>query len=142
MTTTIHSMVAGDGNTTPGRENGSAVQVTKASTTVPTPPATSLDQRREALTVANRVRMHRAAVKRQLRGMTREQGEAAVAFILQCPDPLEWSWRIRDLLSSIRSYGPARVNSILIKTRTTNSRSVTGLSSRQREEIVQCLRGA
>lgn len=134
-------VVAGDEKTNSARATGTGVQGGRPSATVPTPPATTHTSRMEALRIANRVREHRATVKRILRTLPRDKGEAAVAFILQVPDPLEWTWRVRDLLMAIHGYGVKRVNRILITTQTTTSRTVAGLSPRQRTEIIQHLRG-
>lgn len=98
-------------------------------------PDRSLQQRMDALKSANEIRTQRAQLKRDLKaGRVQIHG-----FIL---DPPEWlaTAKIFDLLLAVPKYGRTKVNRILTQCRISPSKTVGGLSERQRREILSYLR--
>lgn len=100
-----------------------------------TAPDRSIQQRRDALRVANEVRTTRAEFKRDLKAGRKD----VVGMIL---DPPEWmlTMHLFDLLISVPKLGRVKVNRILTQCRISPSKTVGGLSERQRGEIVSYLR--
>lgn len=99
------------------------------------PPDRSLQQRMEALKAANEIRTQRAQLKRDLKaGRVQIHG-----FIL---DPPEWlaTAKMFDLLLAVPKYGRTKVNRILNQCRISPSKTIGGLSERQRSEVVSYLR--
>ena len=106
----------------------------------PRPPATgaperSLTQRMDALKRANEIRTERARLKRELKaGRVQIQG-----LLLDPPDYLQTA-KVFDLLLSVPKYGRVKVNRILTQCRISPSKTIGGLSQRQRHELVSFLR--
>lgn len=99
------------------------------------PPARSLQQRRDALDRANEIRTYRADLKRDLKA-----GHGTVIDVVRdSPDETE-TMKIFDLLMSAPKMGRVKVNRILNQCRISPSKTVGGLSDRQREEIISYLR--
>lgn len=98
-------------------------------------PQRDLDQRMEALIRANEIRTERAVLKRDLKAGRRQ----IHGFILDPPDWLE-TMKIFDLLFACPKYGRVKTNKILQVCRISPSKTVGGLSNRQRAEIVSMLR--
>ena len=98
-------------------------------------PARSLDQRMEALQRANDVRVRRAQLKRDLKG-----GQASIETILL--EPPEWveTAKVFDMLLAVPKYGRVKVNKVLQQCRISPSKTIGGLSQRQRTELVSMLR--
>ena len=98
-------------------------------------PARSLDQRMEALQRANVIRIARAQLKRDLKS-----GSASISALLS--DPPEWvlTAKVFDLLLAVPKYGRVKVNRILTQCRISPSKTIGGLSERQRNELVSYLR--
>ncbi|MDQ3607849.1 MAG: hypothetical protein M3459_02965 [Actinomycetota bacterium] len=94
-------------------------------------PERSLDQRRAALKKANEFRSRRARLKRDL-----EAGRVTVYPYLH--DPPEWlkSAKVFDILRAIPKYGQVKVTRALTQTRISPSKTIGGLSPRQRNELV------
>lgn len=101
----------------------------------PAAPDRSLAQRREALIRANYIRTQRADLKRDIKA-----GRQQIHEILL--DPPEWTetMKVYDLLHAVPKYGRVKVNKILQQTRISPSKTLGGMSSRQRMEIVSMLR--
>lgn len=98
-------------------------------------PDRSLQQRMDALKNANLIRTTRAEFKRDLKaGRTEVSG-----YIL---DPPEWmlTMHLFDLMISVPKLGRVKVNRILSQCRISPSKTVGGLSERQRGEVVSYLR--
>ena len=98
-------------------------------------PARSLDQRMEALQRANDVRVRRAQLKRDLKA-----GRESIETILL--DPPEWveTAKVFDMLLAVPKYGRVKANKILQQCRISPSKTIGGLSERQRAELVSMLR--
>lgn len=98
-------------------------------------PERSLVQRMEALQRANEIRTKRAQLKRDLRA-----GRASVhQLLLEPPDWVETA-KVFDMLLAVPKYGRVKVNKILQQCRISPSKTIGGLSERQRTELVSMLR--
>lgn len=98
-------------------------------------PHRSLVQRMEALERANDIRTKRAQLKRDLKA-----GRASIHDVLL--DPPEWmeTAKVFDFLLAVPKYGRVKVNKILVQCRISPSKTIGGMSQRQRTEIVSMLR--
>ena len=94
-------------------------------------PARSLDQRMEALQRANDVRVRRAQLKRDLKG-----GQASIETILL--EPPEWveTAKVFDMLMAVPKFGRVKAARFLNTCRISQSKTVGGLSDRQRAELI------
>lgn len=98
-------------------------------------PERSLTQRMEALARANDVRSRRAQLKRDLKAGRQQIHE----LLLAPPDYLQ-SAKVFDLLLAVPKYGRVKVNKILGQCRISPSKTLGGLSERQRAELVALMR--
>lgn len=105
--------------------------------TVTAAPARSLQQRFDALERANRVRVHRAALKKDLKA-----GRRAIAKVLLDPPDYLLTAKVYDVLLAAPKYGRVKVNKVLAQCRISPSKTVGGMSERQRFELVALLRSA
>src|SRR5436305_14059625 len=98
-------------------------------------PERSLTQRMDALKRANDIRTRRASLKRDLKA-----GRAHIhGLLLDPPEYLETA-KVFDLLLAVPKYGRVKVNRILTQCRISPSKTIGGLSERQRGELVSYLR--
>jgi hypothetical protein len=98
-------------------------------------PERSLVQRMEALQRANDIRSRRAQLKRDLKA-----GRTPIhELLLEPPDYLQTA-KVFDLLLAVPKYGRVKVNKILSQCRISPSKTLGGLSERQRGELVALLR--
>lgn len=98
-------------------------------------PERSLRQRMEALARANDVRSRRAQLKRDIKS-----GRASAYDVLLGPPEYMATAKVYDLLIVIPKYGRVKVNKVLLQCRISPSKTVGGLSQRQRAELVSHLR--
>ncbi|UGS36749.1 integration host factor, actinobacterial type [Capillimicrobium parvum] len=98
-------------------------------------PERSLVQRMEALQRANEIRTRRAELKRNLRAGR----ESIHQLLLDPPDWVETA-KVFDMLLAVPKYGRVKVNKILQQCRISPSKTIGGLSERQRSELVGMLR--
>jgi hypothetical protein len=98
-------------------------------------PERSLVQRMEALQRANDIRSRRAQLKRDLKAGRQPIDE----LLLRPPDYLETA-KVFDLLLAVPKYGRVKVNKILGQCRISPSKTIGGLSQRQRDELVVMMR--
>lgn len=98
------------------------------------PPTRSLEQRREALDKANAIRVRRAQLKRDIKARL----ERVPVLLLDPPEWLE-TMKIFDLMLAIPKVGRVKVNQILVRHRISASKTIGGLSQRQRTELVVVL---
>ena len=106
-----------------------------ASTTHPAAPERSLAQRMDALQRANEIRSRRAQLKRDLKA-----GRQTIhQLLLQPPEYLETA-KVFDMLLAVPKYGRVKANKILQQCRISPSKTIGGLSQRQRTELVSLLR--
>ena len=97
-------------------------------------PARSLDQRMEALQRANEIRIQRAQLKRDLKA-----GAVAIGDLLNDPPAYVHTAKVFDLLLSVPKYGRVKAGRLLQTCRISQSKTVSGLSERQRGELVALL---
>lgn len=103
--------------------------------TTATAPERTMQQRLEALQIANSIRSRRAVTKKAI-----NRGEIALEDLLgDVPEHME-SMKIIDALLCIRQIGRIKAQKVLRQTRTAPSKTLIGLSERQRGEIVEALR--
>jgi len=94
----------------------------------------SLQQRMDALERANEIRTRRARLKRDLKGR-----RARVEPLLLDPPDYLLTAKVFDLLLAVPKYGRVKVNRILTHCRISPSKTIGGLSERQRGELVSYL---
>jgi hypothetical protein len=94
-------------------------------------PVRSLDQRMEALKRANHIRVRRAQLKKDLK-----DGRAQIEEILL--DPPDWvsTAKVFDMLMAVPKFGRVKAARLLNQCRISQSKTVGGLSERQRAELV------
>ncbi len=98
-------------------------------------PERSLQQRMDALARANEIRTRRAQLKRDLKG-----GRISIHdLLLEPPEYIETA-KVFDMLLAVPKYGRVKVNKVLLQCRISPSKTIGGLSQRQRTELVSMLR--
>lgn len=100
----------------------------------PATPERSLNQRMDALARANEVRIKRAQLKRDLKA-----GRRSIATLLDDPPEYLETAKVFDMLLAVPKYGRVKVNKILAHCRIAPSKTIGGLSERQRSELVSLL---
>lgn len=98
-------------------------------------PERTLVQRKKALNRANVIRTKRADLKRDLKA-----GRVSIHDLLLEPPEYVHTAKIFDLLLAVPKYGRVKVNKILQMCRISPSKTIGGLSPRQRTELVSMLR--
>lgn len=98
-------------------------------------PERSLDQRMDALRRANDIRTARAKLKRDLKA-----GKANIHALLLDPPEYVMTAKVFDMLLAVPKYGRVKTNRILNQCRISPSKTIGGLSQRQRTELVNQLR--
>lgn len=99
-------------------------------------PERTLQQRRDALQEANRIRSQRADLKRRMKA----RKESALDLILEPPDYIE-SMKVQDLMLAIPKYGKVKTNKTLQLAKISPSKTVGGMTDRQRTELVWRMNG-
>src|SRR5205085_6656072 len=94
-------------------------------------PARSLDQRMEALKRANDIRVKRAQLKKDLKA-----GRVHVEQILGTPPEYVETAKVFDILMAVPKFGRVKAARFLNQCRISQSKTVGGLSDRQRAELV------
>ncbi len=115
----------------PRSELGRLVRLMVTSKTHAQAPARSLDQRMEALQRANDVRVRRAQLKRDLKA-----GQAQIDSILLDPPEFVSTAKVFDMLMAVPKFGRVKAARLLNHCRISQSKTVGGLSERQRTELV------
>jgi len=98
-------------------------------------PERSYVQRMEALQRANHIRTRRAQLKRDLKA-----GRQPIDELLLAPPEFLETAKVFDLLLAVPKYGRVKVNKILTQCKISPSKTVGGLSERQRRELVAFMR--
>ena len=98
-------------------------------------PERSLDQRMDALQRANAIRTERAKLKRDLKA-----GRVSIHDLLTAPPEYLETAKVFDILLAVPKYGRVKANKILQACRISPSKTIGGLSERQRNELVSLLR--
>ena len=96
-------------------------------------PERSLDQRMEALKRANDIRTARAKLKKDLKA-----SRASIHAILLDPPEYVLTAKVFDMLLAVPKYGRVKTNRILNQCRISPSKTIGGLSERQRTELSPC----
>ena len=105
------------------------------STNTSTAPERSLNQRMDALARANEIRIQRAQLKRDLKS-----GRRSIHQLLTDPPEYVETAKVFDMLLAVPKYGRVKVNKILVHCRIAPSKTIGGLSERQRSELISLLR--
>ena len=94
-------------------------------------PLRSLDQRMEALRRANDIRVRRAKLKKDLK-----DGRAQIEQILNNPPEFVSTAKVFDMLMAVPKFGRVKAARFLNQCRISQSKTVGGLSERQRAELI------
>lgn len=106
------------------------------STSTPTSaPERSLQQRLDALGRANKIRTKRAVLKQDIKF-----GRKTVVGILADVPAWTETMKVYDLMLAAPKYGRVKVNKILTQCRISPSKTVGGLSERQRTELISLIK--
>jgi len=98
-------------------------------------PERSLIQRMDALQRANDIRSRRARLKMELKA-----GRQSIHSLLLDPPGYLETAKVFDVMLAVPKYGRVKVNKILQQCRISPSKTIGGLSERQRGELVAMLR--
>ena len=94
-------------------------------------PIRSLDQRMEALKRANDIRVRRAKLKKDLK-----DGLVQIEQILSNPPEYVSTAKVFDMLMAVPKFGRVKAARFLNTCRISQSKTVGGLSDRQRTELI------
>ena len=98
-------------------------------------PERSLVQRMDALKRANDIRSRRAQLKRDLKA-----GRTSIHDLLLRPPGYLETAKVFDMMLAVPKYGRVKVDKVLKQCRISPSKTIGGLSERQRNELVSFLR--
>lgn len=101
-----------------------------------TPPSRSLEQRLAALQKGNAVRSRRAQFKRDLKA-----GRVSVLELITTPPGWAETMKLADLLIATPKIGRVKLRKLLLGCQVAPSKTLGGLSGRQRRELVIALTG-
>jgi len=88
----------------------------------------------DALARANQIRIKRAQLKRDLKA-----GRLSIHALLLSPPEYVETANVFDMLLAVPKYGRVKVNKILAHCRIAPSKTIGGLSERQRSELISLL---
>jgi hypothetical protein len=94
-------------------------------------PVRSLDQRMDALKRANDVRVKRAQLKKDLK-----EGSVRIEQVLGNPPKYVETAKVIDILMAVPKFGRVKAARFLNTCRISQSKTVGGLSDRQRTELI------
>jgi hypothetical protein len=94
-------------------------------------PLRSLDQRMEALKRANDIRVRRAQLKKDLK-----DGRLQIEEVLNAPPEYVETAKVFDILMAVPKFGRVKAARFLNQCRISQSKTVGGLSERQRAELL------
>jgi len=94
-------------------------------------PVRSLDQRMDALKRANDVRVRRAKLKKDLK-----EGKVKIEQILGNPPEYVSTAKVIDILMAVPKFGRVKATRFLNTCKISPSKTVGGLSDRQRGELI------
>ncbi len=101
---------------------------------VPQTPERSQQQRMDALRRANDIRSERARLKEALRN-----GDVSITDVLADPPACVSTAKVLDLVLAVPKYGRVKANKLLERCRVSSSKTVNGLTPRQRKELLDML---
>jgi hypothetical protein len=102
-----------------------------ASKTQSQAPSRSLDQRMDALRRANDIRVKRAQLKKDLK-----LGQTRIDEILRDTPEYVSTAKVLDMLMAVPKFGQVKAKRYLNQCRISESKTVGGLSDRQRTELI------
>lgn len=105
------------------------------STSTLTPPDRTIDQRLTALRHANDTRFKRAAMKIRLKA-----GEENLVSLIAQPPPYASTMAVFDLLKATPKIGKVKATRLLIDCSVAPSKTLGGLTSRQRAMLILTIR--
>jgi hypothetical protein len=97
-------------------------------------PDRSIQQRMEALATANRIRSKRKVLKAHLKQRTKTPRE-----VLLDPPEFAHTMKVFDLIVAAPKYGRVKANKVLVSCRISPSKTLGGLTERQRRELASVL---
>lgn len=97
-------------------------------------PVRSHEQRMDALKRANDIRSKRAQLKKELKS-----GDKDIIEVLSNPPEYLKTAKVIDLVLVVPKYGRVKATRILTRCRVSQSKTVGGLSDRQRAELIEAL---
>ena len=97
-------------------------------------PERSPQQRMSALHEANRIRFARAAAKRRLKS-----GELGIYELLMNPSEELEGAKVEEMLLALRGMGRVKVGRIMREAEISRSKTLIGLTHRQRDRLVEVL---
>lgn len=97
-------------------------------------PVRSMEQRMEALSIANGIRIDRAALKRRIKS-----GAVQAQELVMLPPVCVANMYISDLLRAVPKFGHVKVGRCLNTLRISSHKRVGGLSERQRYAVIAYL---
>jgi hypothetical protein len=100
----------------------------------PQTPERSRQQRMEALRRANDIRSERARLKEGLRS-----GQVLIVDVLVDPPACVHTAKVLDLLLAVPKFGRVKANRLLERCRVSSSKTMNGLTPRQRKELIDML---
>jgi hypothetical protein len=102
---------------------------------------TTLEQRQEALNMANDVRLANAALRTELKGLSREDALRRAAHVVLTLEGSSGSMKVESFLASIRGIGPQKVKAMLVEIQCFTPKRLRDLSQRQRDLLADVLVG-
>jgi hypothetical protein len=117
------------------REAGHIIAAAVAASLETAVPERTREQRMKALRRANEIRTRRAQLKRDLKA-----GKVKIEQLLLDPPEYVLSAKAFDMILAVPKYGRVKANKILVSCRISPSKTIGGLSPRQRTELVSMLR--
>ena len=115
----------------PRCESGSLPRSVIATKSPTQAPLRSPDQRMEALKRANDIRVRRAQLKKDLK-----LGRVSIDDILRDPPDYVSTAKVFDILMAVPKFGRVKAARFLNQCRISQSKTVGGLSERQRAELI------
>ncbi len=104
-----------------------------------TAPERSLKQRHDALERANEIRTYRARLKRDLKASGRVEATRRVAALVRKPTPSLLTMKVGELMLTVPAIGTVKAGTMLRKLAIAPSKTVGGMSVRQRFVLAQAL---
>ena len=101
----------------------------------PQTPVRSHGQRMDALKKANEIRAERSRLKKGIKS-----GDIDIIDVLENPPEYLMTAKVMDLVLVVPKYGRVKATRVLTKCRISQSKTVGGLSERQRNELIAMLR--
>ena len=98
-------------------------------------PSSTDRQRSEALVLANQVRSARGRLKEQLK-----RNEVSLASLVADYPSYLATAKVNDLLQALPGYGPLKAGKLLSKCRISPSKTMAGLTPRQRQDLLEALK--